>query len=852
LDLRWPQSRYYNLPVSVSKDDWIEVTTVQGGALNPDIVSGHISWKYGQISEAKMYLGEPIPEDCLCTIYIAGDKRRFNGISRSCQWQENGTYLADLFGFLEVAKPNPPKGGLYLGKYIWQNVSFTEILNSSEPVNNNNIPGMIYIMNSCIYYELWDDENTEKGVYKWIYSGLPYTISKMYSDGTALITRLSLDDLETGTNSGYYHDSNNKTLYIRLADQTSPYYHIISVPNIWEGIVPIRLGQITGDALTENILYWETANGDLPYEVIFNLLTCAGYEFEESYRGGICYIDVMDHAGRGSKSYPAGRYLDSDNLLAIKDLTLADSRYQVNGVIVAGFGQGSTAVIAGEHVNMGRGGRFVRYADPGQHSESMAEKFASNYLSDKMLPSQNITFEAPLVVKSESGILDTRNLGDEIYVLANLQVGNKRLAYENCLRVQELDIQIGDGTKQTIKAGDKLIEPEQVWQALKNMVDKYIKHQTDTIQPFSWSWSQDNLDNNLELETTFDIPDKTLNVESLVLNITINRSNATVSSPTGSQGGGGGGDGSSGGGGGASTPSAVHKHPVASLKTLPSAASVSCAVALHTHTNSLEIGTCDDTDNAIQNIDVNSDLVAGQLSLSTDSAIAELTADCCTAVNCSKNFFNVISRSVDVITDIGSASKEVVTSVNVEAIDVASAIHKHPLSGDIGPASGAVDVSPADHDHEIEAFETEEFTNDALHDYLTIGTTNKNGQPVPLIINVGNYNFGNPATEELLKANSLKAGPAPDPADPEMYLSIYIGDTKGVFKEVVGSPAIISDSERTVGPVILNPDYVNAVGTYTLKLGLANKSFPGQPCHCAVSASIQGQIFIDTIFSKGA
>ena len=57
----------------------------------------------------------------------------------------------------------------------------------------------------------------------------------------------------------------------------------------------------------------------------------------------------MDHAGRGSKSYPAGRYLDSDNLLAIKDLTLADSRYQVNGVIVAGFGQGSTAVIAGEH-----------------------------------------------------------------------------------------------------------------------------------------------------------------------------------------------------------------------------------------------------------------------------------------------------------------------------------------------------------------------------------------------------------------------------------------------------------------------------------------------------------------------
>ena len=130
-------------------------------------------------------------------------------------------------------------------------------------------------MNSCIYYELWDDENTEKGVYKWIYSGLPYTISKMYSDGTALITRLSLDDLETGTNSGYYHDSNNKTLYIRLADQTSPYYHIISVPNIWEGIVPIRLGQITGDALTENILYWETANGDLPYEVIFNLLTCA-------------------------------------------------------------------------------------------------------------------------------------------------------------------------------------------------------------------------------------------------------------------------------------------------------------------------------------------------------------------------------------------------------------------------------------------------------------------------------------------------------------------------------------------------------------------------------------------------
>jgi len=43
---------------------------------------------------------------------------------------------------------------------------------------------------------------------------------------------------------GWYHDSENKALYIRCSDDTSPYYHVISVPYIWDFKVPIRIGNI--------------------------------------------------------------------------------------------------------------------------------------------------------------------------------------------------------------------------------------------------------------------------------------------------------------------------------------------------------------------------------------------------------------------------------------------------------------------------------------------------------------------------------------------------------------------------------------------------------------------------------
>jgi hypothetical protein len=54
--------------------------------------------------------------------------------------------------------------------------------------------------------------------------------------------------------SGWYHDVDNRTLYIRCSDGAFPYYHVISVPYIWDSQVPIRLGNFVSSVYNPPIV----------------------------------------------------------------------------------------------------------------------------------------------------------------------------------------------------------------------------------------------------------------------------------------------------------------------------------------------------------------------------------------------------------------------------------------------------------------------------------------------------------------------------------------------------------------------------------------------------------------------
>jgi len=492
--------------------DYLEVITVQGDVIYPDMLTVRADLKpFGTLDRYILHLKEPIPEDSKCRLYLKGSVIYLEGLSRSCIQRYTSTesyYEVEVREYAEILKPIEPKGGLYLVRETWENVTVSQLLASAEPPANNDIVGLIYMAASAIDFEFWATYDAENAIYSFTYEGAAFSISTVYQDATALTERVSAVALESA--SGWYHDAVNKILYVRLTDDTSPYYHVVSVPYIWDGIMPVRLGVVSSGGST-NIAYWETANGDIPLETINTLLLAVGLEAEASVRNGICYIDVTDRAGAGTVGNPAQFYHATENIKDVSEIVLNDARYTVAGVILSGYGSGAGAVHAGAFRNMGRGGRKVRLDDASMHSTTQAQDYVTNYLDDAYLPAHGVTFDAPLVVGAS---IDKRRVGDTIKV----EIPNA--FFNQVLRIQELKPEIAKNNL-TITAGDAVYSLESQLQALKSANEKYRRHLEDTMESYQFEWDDINLDHLVDLEETFDIDSDVLDFQKLEVSVSI-------------------------------------------------------------------------------------------------------------------------------------------------------------------------------------------------------------------------------------------------------------------------------------------------------------------------------------------
>lgn len=375
-------------------NDYLSVKTIQGKYIFPDIIGGSILFKDGSIGKADLEITKFIPEDSRCIFYLKGTARMFDGISRHCVKDgSSGTYKVTIQEYNEILKPENGKGGHYLVRNEWHDVELHNLVSSQKPTENDNELGLLYIAASAISDSLFTEYDTINNIFKFEYTGLPYTITEVFEDvdlltpqtsveflkSTVLTTQLIVSGTETvvsvnsttgfaasgsiyidteqitytsktatqfkgcvrgagsttkklhivgdvvrpkqiaacllttalvingvetslavnnttgfaasgavfvggeqinyasktstafngcvrGANgvskkakavgavvthntdvSGWYHDVDNKTLYIRCTDGTFPYYHVISVPYIWDFKVPIRIGNISSE-----------------------------------------------------------------------------------------------------------------------------------------------------------------------------------------------------------------------------------------------------------------------------------------------------------------------------------------------------------------------------------------------------------------------------------------------------------------------------------------------------------------------------------------------------------------------------------------------------------------------------
>jgi hypothetical protein len=550
--------------------DYLSVKTIQGKYIFPDIIGGNISFKDGSIGEANLELAQFIPEDSRCIFYLKGDARMFDGISRRCVKDgSSGTYKVNILEYNEILKPESGKGGHYLVKNDWHDVELHNLLSSLKPSLNDNEMGLLYIACSAIPNYLFEEHDVTNNIFKFEYTGLPYSITEVFEDVTLLTQRASAAALVTA--SGWYHDTTAKILYIKCTDNVFPYYHVISVPYIWDFKVPVRIGNISSQASTV-IAYWETANGDIPLDTIENLLTALNLEYEPVYRNGYLYIDVSEKIGSGTTTSPANYYNEKDNIISVQEIDMADARNMVNGVGFRGYGSGAGGIISGCHINTGRGGRFILLDDSSVHSQAMADGFVQKYLDDHYLPARSIKFSAPLFV---GGAVDQRRLGDT----AHISIPSEYL--EQDLRVKEVAIKLKP-LSQTLTFGDKLISYDDQIKAMRAASEKYRKHLQGEIEEFTWNWSE-NLDNGANRSNKFTITADALKIQKLELSCSTDLFRADAGQGSGGSGGGGAGDGGSGEPAEKphTGPGDAHTHTLISGAVgVPSA---TVAVAAHTH-----------------------------------------------------------------------------------------------------------------------------------------------------------------------------------------------------------------------------------------------------------------------------
>jgi len=1046
--------------------DCLSVKTVQGEYIFPNIISGNISFKDGSIGEASFELDRSIPEDSQCAFYLKGSTRMFDGVSRRCTRNSNGTYKANIQEYSEILKPENEKGGVYLVKNDWHNVELHNLVSSLKPTENDGEIGLLYMAFSAIPDSFFKEYDTDNNIFKFEYIGIPYIITEIFEDSsllpqqtsleflknTVLTTGLIYDGVETeisvnstvnfgssgsiyiddeqitytsktatqftgcvrgaggttklthsvgtiinpkqrascllttalasggsettlsvnnttnfdssgmvfidgeiisytsktdtsfngcvrainswtkkecavgslvthNTNiSGWYHDSENRSLYIRCSDGTFPYYHVISSPYIWDSSVPIRIGNISssitqspattiysgdsgttkiptaqppdggcylritgtgteGDIIitgvatdsstsetisasdfdvtntaisakkwisisnlniatwdsvvvqssTPIIVYWETANGDVPFDNLETLLTALDLEYEFVFRNGICYVDISDKIGSGTSNSPANYYSEKYNIDSISEIDKADARNMINGVMFSGYGSGAAGVKSGRHINMGRGGRFVLLDDSTIHSQAVADNFVVKYLNEHYLPSRSIKFTAPLFI---GDAVDQRKIGDT----AHISIPSEFV--EQDLRIKEIAIKLKP-LSQTLTFGDRLISYDDQIKAMRAASEKYRKHLQDEIEEFSWSWSE-NVDSSAARTNTFEITSDILKIQKLELTCNTSFHVTDTSSGSGSGGGGGGGGGGSEENPAGTISSTTHHHQVVGVTGVPSA-TIQVSAKGHTH-------TIDPTTSAPSET---STVVTGVNSVAITTTKTP-TWGCCTAIGCGKQWLS--NYDVTVTGGVGT-----VTSTNVS-----SATHTHSVSGTTTGDDSYQSVSTFDHIHQINLQTSDAEAGSALFtapDYISQFTYKDQGGILTNIVTGRPYGEGqediiyqtyveNP--DYRFKATDIytlfRGGGNPD-LDPEILFTIKLSGP-GIIneQEIMGSPFLVKVSDD-IGNVLID-NLVRESGTYTVHVSVAHNTDPTEKVQLRFSMQIGGQIFVDTILKE--
>ena len=798
--------------------DYLEVITVQGDVIYPDMVTVRADLKpFGTLDRYILHLKEPIPEDSKCRLYLKGSVIYLEGLSRSCIQRytaDESYYEVEVREYSEILKPIEPKGGLYLVKESWENVTVSQLLASAEPPDNSDIIGVIYMAASAIDFEFWAIYDAENAIYSFSYEGAAFSISTVYQDATALTERVSAAALESV--SGWYHDTVNKILYVRLTDDTSPYYHVVSVPYIWDGIMPVRLGVVSSGGST-NIAYWETANGDIPLETINTLLLAVGLEAEASVRNGICYIDVTDRAGAGTVGNPAQFYHATENIKDVNEIILNDARYAVAGVILSGYGSGAGAVHAGAFRNMGRGGRKVRLDDSAMHSTTQAQNYTTNYLDDAYLPAHGVTFDVPLTVGAS---IDKRRVGDTI------KVEIPDAFFNQVLRIQELKPEIAKNNL-TITAGDAVYSLESQLQALKSANEKYRRHLEDTMESYQFEWDDINLDHLVDLEETFDIDSDVLDFQKLEVSVSIQNFRTDIKQVT--QPGMSHAHGGSAGPGGTSHGG----HDVSEDEASDAAGDAPTAVATELHVHDFTTSVPDETTSVPTEGHIHDEgtLAVTASSAGTTNAVTSMGVASCIAVNCTRSFYSCITGTVAVI----------------------ASSHTHPIAGSTGAPNNTVNVASSLHQHTgttdaVKDVEGATISLDALgHSHPVAGVkTNDSGDTFTPAIDVF-------LDESLLVDLGIEKSEAG--SSPEMYLTVEIDGTP-----ITGSPFVVGEAgaytyneedeiwelSDDVGPVSI-VDAITSTGTHTVGVSLSNKTSPGSACKVMASVRINGRFYVSII-----
>ena len=633
--------------------DYISVITPQGQYLYPEIIGGSISFKSGSVGQANLQLSEFIPEDCRCTFYLNGGVRLFDGISRRAQKDSKGIHTITIDEYEEILKPQDLQGGMVLAKQTWFDVTLANLVSSNKPADNNNIVGILYMASSAIPNYLFVESDVTNHIYKWVYTGITYTITEVYQDATLLTQRANAAALTS--NSGWYHDTAANTLYVRCTDNVSPWYHAISVPYIGEqklisdtASLPVRIGNIQDQSSTV-IGYWETAHGDVPMDILDNLLDALKLEKECTIRNGYCYIDIATKIGSGNNGTPANIYSEDNNLISLDSIDIADARYTVNSALLQGYGSGAGSVRSGKHINMGRGWRHAILDDSTIHSQAMADSFVQNYLDRNYLPARTIKATVPLKV---GNTIDQRRLGDTVH----FSIDSEHI--EQDLRVQEISIKLKPLTM-ALTVGDRLRTFEQQLQAMEKAAESWRKHIEDLTDTYSYTWSS-KVDQNVAVSDKFNITSDILKIQKLELTCSTDNyvdDQSPQSAADGSGGEGGGGDpGQSG-----TEPVTGHNHAIGGNTGTPSA-TTSVATSGHVHSQG--------------------SLVNGIPSGTTDACSSvSATTGCCTAVNCGKQW---------------------VSSVSVGAtVSLASSGHVHGITGSTGTPSATASVASSGHTHPL-------------------------------------------------------------------------------------------------------------------------------------------------------